>query len=42
MNYNFCRIHRTLSCTPAMSAEVSAHLWKIEDIVALLDGDSSN
>ena len=36
MYYNFCRIHKTLRCTPAMAAEVSKKLWSIEDIVALL------
>jgi len=37
MYYNFCRIHKTLRCTPAMEAGVSKKLWSIEDIVALLD-----
>ena len=37
MYYNFCRIHKTLRCTPAMEAGVSKTLWSIEDIVALLD-----
>ena len=37
MYYNFCRIHKTLRCTPAMEAEVTKKLWSIEDIVALLD-----
>jgi len=37
MYYNFCRIHKTLRCTPAMQADVTKHLWEIEDIVALLD-----
>ncbi len=35
--YNFCRIHKTLRCTPAMEAGVTKRLWEIEDIVALLD-----
>ena len=37
MNYNFCRIHKTLRVTPAMAAGVSNKLWSIEDIVNLLD-----
>jgi IS1 family transposase len=37
MYYNFCRIHKTLRCTPAMEAGVTKKLWSIEDIVALLD-----
>jgi IS1 family transposase len=39
MYYNFCRIHKTLRCTPAMAAGVSNRLWEIEDIVALLDNE---
>jgi IS1 family transposase len=34
--YNFCRIHQTLRCTPAMAAGVTSRLWKVEDLVALL------
>ena len=41
MYYNFCRIHKTLRCTPAMAAGVSKTLWEISDIVALLDTDYS-
>lgn len=37
MYYNFARIHKTLRCTPAMAAGVSAKLWEISDIVALMD-----
>ncbi len=37
MNYNFCRIHKTLRATPAMAAGVSDHLWKLENIVELLE-----
>ena len=37
MNYNFCRIHRSLRVTPAMEAGVSSRVWEIEDIVRLLE-----
>ena len=37
MFYNFVRIHKTLKMTPAMAAGVSARLWSMEDIVALID-----
>jgi len=37
MHYNFSRIHQTLKVTPAMAAGVTDKLWKIENIVALLD-----
>lgn len=43
MHYNFCRKHETLTkaaggihTTPAMAAGVSNHVWKLEEIVALL------
>ena len=36
MNYNFCRIHKTLRITPAMAAGVTARLWEISDIVCVL------
>jgi IS1 family transposase len=35
--YNFVRIHKTLRVTPAMAAGVSASLWSMDDVVALLD-----
>ena len=35
--YNFCRIHKTLSVTPAMAAGVSDRLWSLEDMVAKID-----
>ena len=41
MHYNFCRIHQTLRVTPAMEAGISAKLWSIHDIVALLDAHTS-
>jgi len=41
MHYNFCRAHKNLSnlypTTPAMAAGVSDHVWKISEIVALIE-----
>jgi hypothetical protein len=44
MHYNFCRKHQTLTekargvhRTPAMAAGVADHVWKLEEVVALLD-----
>ncbi len=37
MNYNFCRIHKTLRVTPAMAAGVSDCLWSVSDIVTVLE-----
>lgn len=43
MYYNFCRPHTTLTKqnggikqTPAMAAGVADHLWKLEEVIALL------
>jgi hypothetical protein len=37
MNYNFCRIHKTLKVTPAIAAGVTDKLWEIGDVVAMLE-----
>lgn len=37
MHYNFCRKHQTLGTTPAVAAGVTDHVWKIDEIIALLD-----
>jgi IS1 family transposase len=31
--YNFCRIHKTLRCTPAMEAGVTKHVWELKDLL---------
>jgi len=36
MFYNFCRIHQTLRCTPAMEAGLTDHVWTLEELIALL------
>lgn len=36
MYYNFCRIHQSLRCTPAMKAGVTNRVWEISDILGLL------
>jgi IS1 family transposase len=38
MYYNFGRVHQTLRVTPAMEAGISTHLWSLEEIAALADG----
>ena len=32
--YNFCRIHKTLRCTPAMAAGITGHIWELKDLLA--------
>jgi hypothetical protein len=41
MNYNFCRVHRTLRVTPTMEAGLTDHAWSLEEVVALLDMESN-
>lgn len=35
--YNFVRIHKTLRVTPAMEANLTAHLWTVEELAKLAD-----
>ncbi len=37
MHYNFCRIHQSLRCTPAMEAQITDHVWSLEEVAALLN-----
>ena len=37
MYYNFGRTHQSLRVTPAMEANVSNHVWSMEEIVGLLE-----
>src|SRR5580692_7247224 len=36
MYYNFCRVHQTLRCTPAMEAGLTDHVLTLEELIALL------
>jgi IS1 family transposase len=31
--YNFCRIHKTIRCTPAMEAGIASTVWTIKDLL---------
>ncbi|HVG28591.1 MAG TPA: IS1 family transposase [Pyrinomonadaceae bacterium] len=31
--YNFCRIHKTLRCTPAMAAGITKTVWELQDLL---------
>jgi len=37
MYYNFARVHKTLRVTPAMEANVSNHVWTLEEIAGLIE-----
>ncbi len=32
--YNFVRVHQTLRVTPAMAANLTDHLWTLEELIA--------
>lgn len=32
-HYNFCRMHKTLRCTPAMAADVSNTVWQTSELI---------
>lgn len=31
--YNFCRVHATLAGTPAMAADLTDHIWSVDDLL---------
>lgn len=31
--YNFCRIHTTIRCTPAMEAGITNHVWELSELL---------
>ncbi len=31
--YNFCRVHKTIRCTPAMEARISDHIWSVRELL---------
>ena len=41
MYYNFVRVHQKLRTSPAMAAGVSARLWEVSDIVALIEAEEA-
>ncbi|MDT7540597.1 MAG: hypothetical protein QOE33_501 [Acidobacteriota bacterium] len=32
--YNFCRIHSSIRCTPAMAAGITSSVWELQDLLA--------
>ena len=41
MYYNFVKMHKTLKCTPAMAAGVTAKLWEMTDVVAMIEAEEA-
>ena len=40
--YNFCRLHSTIRCTPAMEAKLCPHVWSLEEFVSLVPAPVAN
>jgi hypothetical protein len=32
--YNFCRVHSSIHCTPAMEAGITNHIWSIKELLS--------
>jgi transposase-like protein/IS1 family transposase len=32
-HYNFCRMHSTIRCTPAMAAGITKHVWELKELL---------
>lgn len=32
--YNFCRIHSSIRCTPAMESGITGHIWTLRELIA--------
>jgi len=37
MNYNFCRVHKSIKTTPAIAAGVTNKMWTMEDVVEMTE-----
>jgi hypothetical protein len=35
--YNFCRLHQSIRCTPAMAAGVTSRVWSVAELIGLMD-----
>jgi len=33
--YNFCRIHKTIRCTPAMKSGITKTVWTLKDLIGV-------
>ncbi len=31
--YNFCCVHKTLRCAPAMEAGITGHIWELRELL---------
>jgi hypothetical protein len=38
--YNFCRVHKTLRCTPAMEAGITSHVCELKELLTAWKGST--
>ena len=31
--YNFCRVHKSIHCAPAMAAGIADHIWSVRELL---------
>jgi hypothetical protein len=31
--YDFCRVHKSLRCTPAMASGIADHIWSVRELL---------
>jgi len=34
-HYNFCRVHRSIRCTPAMEAGIEKSVWTLKELIGI-------
>jgi hypothetical protein len=39
--YNFCKVHSTLGCTPAVALNLASETWTIEKLIAEASKDAN-
>jgi len=39
--YNFCKVHSTLGCTPAVGAKLTDHAWSVEELIERATGHAA-
>jgi hypothetical protein len=37
MHYNFCRIRKTLRVAPATEARLTNHVWKLDEVLMMVE-----
>ena len=37
-HYNWCRVHETLSVTPAMESGLTRHVWSVQELIQEAEG----